>query len=189
MMDKKRTMARVTVEQLPLVSSRNCPWHKRYKDGKVFTADEILPGGVCPWLYNSIYPYFLGLYYGAKFSWNEEGDCNACCPAAEGVDVLIRKRPNDGTFDPRISPDMEYVIYAEVVKVHGDCPYGHEVGQRILFPTCMVEYFMCPAAFHNLFPLMQLEPPPCLDPGKLRCPDWNDVIFFKLPPRSGGTWR
>jgi uncharacterized repeat protein (TIGR04076 family) len=178
---KQMDTTNLAIEQRPLSTSKKCPWHRKYKAGKTFLFDEIFPHRICPWLYNSVYPYFLGLYYGARFSWNEDGDCNVCCPAAKGVDVIVRLRPNDGSFDSRISPSMKFVIYAEVVAVLGDCPFGHVMGQRILFPTCMVEHFMCPAAFHNVFPLMQLDPPSCIDLGNLRCPDWNDVIFFKLP--------
>jgi uncharacterized repeat protein (TIGR04076 family) len=171
----------LTIQQRPFCGPKNCPWHRRYKEGKAFAFDEIFPHDVCPWLYNAIYPYFLGLYYGARFSYNEDGDCNVCCPAANGVDVIVRLRPNDGSFDSRISSSMKFVIFAEIVKVLGDCPFGHKVGQRVPFPTCMVEHFLCPAAFHNVFPFMCLEPPSCIDLNNLRCPDWNDVIFFALP--------
>ncbi len=163
---------------------RKCPWHRLHKRGRLFGIDEVVPQGGCPWLYNSVYPYFLGLLYGARFGWNEKGDCNACCPAASGVDVIVRKRDNDGSFDSRIPADMKYVIFAEVVAVHRPCPYGHVVGERIPFPTCMVRYFLCPAAFHNAFPLMRLKPPPCIDLAEVRCPDWNDVITFDLRGRK-----
>ncbi len=133
---------------------------------------------MCPWLYNTVYPYMLGLLYGAQFSWNAQGDCNVCCPAAEGVEVIVRRRDNDGTFDPRIDSSMVFVIFAEIIKVRGKCPCGHEVGQRIPFPTCMVKHFMCPAAFHNIFPLLRLAPPSCISMDRLRCPDWDDDIFF-----------
>ena len=152
-----------------------CAYHPS-KDGKIYAAEEILPQGVCPWLYNSVYPYFLGMIYGARYDFNEDGDCDVCCPAAEGVDTLVKKRPNDGSFDDRIDPSMEFVIFAEIVRVRGECPHGHTVGQRIPFPTCMKEHYMCPASFHNVFPLMDLELPPCIDKNNLRCPDWDNVI-------------
>lgn len=181
---KKKNPLNVIVEQLPISDHKNCCWHGRYKEGQEFSNDQILPEDACPWLYHTVYPYFLGLYYGARFDWNEHGDCNVCCPAANGVDVLVKIRDNDGTFDPRISSKMKYVIFAEIIKV-GDCPLGHKVGQRIVFPTSMVQHYMCPAAFHNIFPLMKLKPPSCIDLDNLRCPDWNDVVSFKLP--SEGT--
>lgn len=176
----KDVVASLNIEQLP--GDYDCQWHT--KAGKVFMFEEILPNGICPWLYNSIYPYFLGLLYGAKFSWNDQGDCNVCCPAIEGVDTLVCRRPNDGSFDERISEKMVFVIFAEVVKVHGACPRGHGVGQTFVFPTCMPEHYMCPAAFHNLFPLIELELPSCLDRKRLRCPDWNNVITLSAEALS-----
>lgn len=156
-----------------------CPYH-RNQEGKIYSADEILPQGICPWLYNSVYPYLLGLLYGARFEYNAEGDCNVCCPAAKGVDTLIRLRPNDGSFDPRVGKNMNFVIFAEVVKVHGECSYGHVEGQKFIFPTCMKEHYLCPAAFHNAFPLMSLTPPSCIDKNNLRCPDWANVIPLRV---------
>ncbi len=168
------------INQNPLDAPKNCPWHRKYQQGKIFKFDDIFPHSVCPWLYYAIYPYFLGLYYGARFSWNESGDCNVCCPAKRGVNVIVRKRDNDGTFDTRISADMMYVIFAEITDVIDTCPFGHTKGQRIPFPTCMVEHYMCPAALHNLFPLLSLHPPSCIDINAVRCPDWNDDIFFDI---------
>jgi uncharacterized repeat protein (TIGR04076 family) len=165
------------IEQLPC--DKTCPYHLD-KKGKVYHIEEILPYKVCPWLYNSVYPYFLGLLYGARFKSNAEGDCNVCCPAANGVDTIVKLRPNDGSFDPRISKEMKFVIFAEVVKVHGDCPSGHKVGQRIPFPTCMKGRYMCPAAFHNVFSLMTLDLPPCIDRDNLRCPDWANPIPLRV---------
>lgn len=162
-------------------SNKTCGYHAN-KEGKVYGQDSILPQGICPWLYHSVYPYLLGLLYGAKFDWNEYGDCNVCCPALEGVDTIVRRRDNDGSFDSRISPDMKFVIFAEVVAVRGHCPYGHKVGQRFPFPTCMKEYYLCPAAFNNVFPLMEMEPPSCINRSCIRCPDWLDrnVIKFDI---------
>jgi uncharacterized repeat protein (TIGR04076 family) len=177
---KKPSPLKFTIKQLRLSGERKCPWHRRYKKGKIFFFQEIFPQGICPWLYNSVYPYFLGLFYGARFSWNKQGDCNVCCPAAKGVDVIVRLRPNDGTFDPRISSSMKFVIFAEVISLSGECPYRHKVGQKIPFPTSMAEHFLCPAAFHNIFPLMQVKPPACIEINKLRCPDWNDVIYLGI---------
>lgn len=158
--------------QHPIRGDAKCSWHGQ--EGRTFSDEEMLPQGVCPWLYNIIYPYFLGLYYGADFG----GSCNVCCPALKGVDVVIKKEANDGHFDNRISSAMSYVIFAEIVKV-GDCHYCHTVGERIIFPTCMPEHFMCPAAFHSIFLVMRLGLPPCIDKNNLRCPDWDNVITFE----------
>lgn len=161
------------IKRLP--SKNTCVYHLNRK-GKIFVDEEILPHRICPWLYNSVYPYFLGLLYGARFDFNEEGDCNVCCPSAHGVDTIVKLRSNDGSFDSRIDKDIKFVIFAEIIKVNGDCPYGHREGQKIPFPTCMKKYFMCPAAFHNVFPIMTLDTPSCINKNNLRCPDWANVV-------------
>lgn len=166
------------IQQLP-VTIKTCKWHQE-KDGQVFDAHNTLPGGACPWLYHSLYPYFLGMLYGARYDYNEMGDCQVCCPAANGVNTIVRKRDNDGSFDSRISSEMRYVIFAEVVGVKGDCPAGHKVGDRIIFPTCMPEYFMCPAGFNNVFPFLKLKLPSCINKKRLRCPDWEVEISYSL---------
>jgi len=156
----------------------HCQWHG--PGAETMDEQRLFPGGCCPWLYHSLYPYFLGILYGAKFDYNEQGDCHVGCPAAKGIDAVVMKRANDGTFDPRIGPDMGFVIFAEVVGRHGDCPYGNEVGQRIIFPTSMSHHYSCPAAFNNLFPLLGLEPPSCIDRSRMRCPDWDNPIEFSV---------
>lgn len=175
----------ISIYQSQFQGTRQCPWHRRHPAGKTFTQDEILPNGCCPWLYHTLYPYFLGLQYGARFTYNAEGDCNVGCPAARGVDLIVRKRPYENGLDPRIT-DHRPVIFADVVAIHGSCPYGHVVGQRILYPLCMNEYYLCPAAFHDAFPLMRLDPPPCIDRREVRCPDWAEEIRYDI---TGGENR
>jgi uncharacterized repeat protein (TIGR04076 family) len=128
----------------------------------------------------------LGLLYGAHFQFTPEGDCNVCCPAVDGVDVIVRKRPNDGSFDKRIPSIICFIIFAEVVKAHSGCSYGHKAGQRFVFPTCMKSHFMCPAAFNNIFPLLLKDPPACIDRARVRCPDWATPILFKAPEEKHG---
>ena len=171
---------KLTIVQNPLPEEKRCLWHKDHLDGRSYSEEELFPNRVCPFLYHSIYPYFLGLHFGAKFSWNELGDANTNCPAAKGVDVIVKKRPNDGSFDPRIPSSMQHVIHAEVYDVHGECPYGHKRGDIIVFPTCMKQYYLCPAGINNVFPFLKLDVPSCIDPSNLRCPDFNDVITYAL---------
>jgi uncharacterized repeat protein (TIGR04076 family) len=169
----------ISIKQLPLAGETKCPWHNDHPQGKEFCAAEIFPGNCCPWLYHAIYPYGLGLLYGAKFHWNEHGDCQMCCPAVGGVDLVVQKRPNDGSFDPRIPATMAFVIFAEVVKV-GACPHGHKAGDRIVFPTCLMKHYLCPAGFHASFPLLRLPPPACINPAEIRCPDWAETIRYDV---------
>jgi hypothetical protein len=173
------TSGDLNIKQNPLPEPRECPWHKRYTTGKVFSGGEIFPSDCCPWLYNILYSYFLGLQYGAAFAYNEQGDCHVGCPAKTGVDTVVRKRPYEDGLDPRIT-DKRPVIYADVVAVHGNCHYKHKVGQRILYPLCMNSYYMCPAGFHSIFPLLQLTPPSCIDLKEIRCPDWADTVTYDI---------
>lgn len=162
-----------------LQGDHGCDYHP-LADSTLYGPEEILPAGICPWLYFAIYPYCLGLLYGARFTFNEAGDSDACCPAAEGVDVIVRRRQGTGPFDPGIAADMKFVVFAEITKVHDFCPSGHSEGDRFIFPSCLKEKFACPAVFHAAFPLLETEPPSCIDSRRFRCPDTKQPIHFKL---------
>jgi len=121
----------VCVKQL--AGETKCPWHKAHKTtGKVYCEHEIFTSNVCPIMYHTLYPYFLGALYGAKYTYNEQGDCHVCCPAENGVDVLIKVRSNDGKFESGVPSDWRDVIHAEVVRVNGKCDYNHKVGDRFV---------------------------------------------------------
>ena len=166
------------IRQLP--GETNCPWHKKnVETGKDYQEPEIF-GGICPIMWHTLYPYFLGALYGARYTYNEHGDCHVCCPAEKGVDVLVKVRANDGGFPPEVPAEWRDVIFAEVVKVNGVCDYDHRVGERFVFPTCMKEHFVCPAGVHNLFPFLQLAIPKCINYEKLRCTDWLENIYYAI---------
>lgn len=168
------------VTQLP--GCTECRWHQAHQEtGKVYTQEEIFPQGLCPILAHTLYPYFLGAVFGAKYTYNEQGDCHVCCPAEKGVDLLVKVRPNDGHFPDWVPGDWRDVIHAEVVAVHGSCDYGHKVGDRLVFPTCAKTRYACPAGIHNLFPFLKVERPSCINPRRLRCPDWMENIYYALP--------
>lgn len=170
------------VKHLP--GETECVWHREHKQtGKEYSAINILPSKVCPIMYHTLYPYFLGALFGAKYAYNDEGDCQVCCPAEKGVDVLVRVRPNDGKFEAGVDADWRDVIHAEVMAVHGHCDYGHKVGDRIVFPTTrsMRTQYMCPAGFNNIFPFLKIETPSCINPRRLRCPDWEENIYYAIP--------
>jgi len=169
----------LSFRQLP--GKTECPWHKEHQEsGKVYGESEIFGNRVCPILWHTLYPYFLGMLYGAKFTYNQEGDCHVCCPAEKGVDVLVRKRSNDGRFEKDVPLDWRDVIHAEVVKVNGLCDYGHKVGDRLVFPTCMKRKYACPAGVNNLFPFLNIRTPQCINPRKIRCTDWQENIFYSI---------
>ncbi len=169
----------ISIKQLP--GKTACPWHKEHQEsGKLYKADEIFTSHVCPIMFHTLYPYFLGALFGAKYAYNEQGDCQVCCPAEKGVDVLVKVRPNDGKFEEGVPGDWRDVIHAEVVKVNGPCDYNHKVGDRFVFPTCMKTKFACPAGVYNLFPFLNIETPKCINPNRLRCPDWLENIYYSL---------
>jgi hypothetical protein len=144
----------------------NCSWNN--KGGSVF-------GGHCPILIHTLYPYFLGLVFGAKYS--ENGDVKVCCPAEFGVDTLVRISPHDGKFPLWVPSDWRDIIHAEVVAVHGYCEVGYRVGDRIVFPTCSKSRYRCPALTNNVSPFADIRIPPCINLKHLRCPDWAENIY------------
>jgi len=169
------------IKILQLPGKTSCPWHRANQDkGKTYTSGEIFPNNICPIMYHTLYPYFLGALYGAKYSYNEHGDCHVCCPAETGVDVLVKVRPNDGKFGKEVPVDWRNIIYAEVVKLNGKCDYHHKVGDRFVFPNCMKTKFACPSGVNNLFPFLKLAIPKCINPKRIRCTDWQENIYYSL---------
>jgi len=163
--------------------STHCAYHFTHQwDGHVFTDAEIFTGDVCPILWHTLYPYFLGALFGARYKYNRRGDCQVCCPAEFGIDVLVKVRPNDGKFPAEVQSNWRNVIYAEVVKVNGVCDYGHIVGQRFVFPTCkaMIRRYACPAGIYNLFPFLKIARLKCINMARLRCPDWEENVYYSL---------
>lgn len=160
-------------------NTADCPYHPKGVS-KEFRGEQIYPYGICPWLYYSVYPYMLGLLYGANFKYNKMGDAWAMCPAKDGCRTIIRKRKHPGNFkDPRISLDNYFVIYAEVISV-GACPAKHKVGQKFIFPTCMQKHYACPAAWYQAFPFMNNPVYKCLNRNAIRCPDWKCDVTLKI---------
>jgi len=178
-MDEFSMKKTICIKQLP--SETKCPWHKDSKEtGRVYRDNEIFTSHVCPIMFHTLYPYFLGALFGAKYGYNDKGDCQVCCPAERGVDVVVRVRPNDGKFESGVPSDWRDVIHAEVVKVNGVCDYGHKVGDRFVFPTCMKTKYACPAGVHNMFPFLKLDMPKCINLKRLRCPDWLENIYYSI---------
>ena len=55
-----------------LPGETECKWHKSHsQEGHVYTADEIFPGNFCPIMYHTLYPYFLGALFGAKYGYRK----------------------------------------------------------------------------------------------------------------------
>ncbi len=99
------------IKQLPC--NAKCGWC--HKEGKEYSTNEIFPQDICPYLYHSIYPYFLGLLYNADMQ-----DIWVCCPAEKGIDVLIRKTE---LHEFSFVNQGWWTIYAEIVN-EPECPHG-----------------------------------------------------------------
>src|SRR4030066_2046587 len=125
----------ILIKYLP--GKTECKWHKKHsKKGHLYTVDEIFASKICPIMFHTLYPYFLGAIFGAKYRYNDEGDCQVCCPAEKGVDVLVKVRPNNGSYGDDVTNDWRNVFHAEVIKVNGHCDFGHQVGDILIFPIC-----------------------------------------------------
>jgi hypothetical protein len=150
-----------------------CPW--------TYKGEMPFPVTTCPILWHTLYPYFLGFVFGAKYS--ESGDCNVGCPAPKGIDLVVKKRPYEETplYDERmidIPENWRDVIHAEVVKVNGPCDYNHKVGDLVLFPTYAKDKYVCPARVYNRFLYYPMGTFKCIGMNrKLRCPDWKENII------------
>ena len=170
----------IKIKHLP--GETNCPWHKDCKNtGRLYEHHEVFTSNVCPIMWHTLYPYFLGMVFGAKYTYNEQGDCHVCCPAEFGVDVLVKKRPYDDSFKEQgVREDWRDLIHAEVMKVNGACDYHHEVGDKFVFPTCFMTKAPCPAGVFNAFPFLNIEVPKCINKDRLRCPDWLENVYYKL---------
>jgi hypothetical protein len=148
-----------------------CPWNNK---------TGFMIGQVCPILWHTLYPYFLGFVFGAKYNYNKEGDIHVGCPAEHGIDTLVKMRPNDSTFRFQVPTEWRDVIYAEVVKVNGVCDCDYRVGSRIVFPTCKKEVYKCPAGTYNVFPFLKFDVPKCINFKRLRCPDWAETVYYEV---------
>jgi hypothetical protein len=146
----------------------SCQWNNK---GEVF-------GAHCPFLWHTLYPYFLGLVFGAKYG--EAGEIKVCCPAEFGVDTIVKMSPNDGSFSDLVPTNWRDVIYAEIIKTNGICDWGYEAGELILFPTYDKAHYRCPAIIHNMFPFMSFGIPQCINSKRIKCPDWAEEVYFEL---------
>ncbi len=164
-----------------LSGETECKWHKKHsQEGHVYSADEIFPSTFCPIMFHTLYPYFLGAIFGAKYGYNDEGDCHVCCPAEKSVNVLVKVRPNDGSYGNDVADDRQKVFFAEVVKVNGPCDFGYKAGNILIFPICNIKQFACPAGINNIFPFLNIKKPKCINLKRLRCPDWLENIYYSL---------
>jgi hypothetical protein len=148
-----------------------CPWN----NSGIRTPDDD-----CPYLWHTLYPYFLGFVFGAKFSPN--GPATVGCPAEEGIDLVVSVKPWDEYLPAWVPRDWRDVIQAEVIRVNGLCCFGYKAKDRILFPTYAKGRYACPAGMYATMPLAfdRLPKLSCLNKKRVRCPDWKENIYFSL---------
>jgi len=172
-------MSRSIVNFLP--AKTDCKWHNQYEDsGYSYSLEEMIPEGFCPIMFHTLYPYFLGAIFGAKYTYNEQGDCHVCCPAKHSVDVLVKVRDNDGSFGEDVVAGWRNVFFAEVVKVNGPCDFEYCVGDKLIFPISNRKRYMCSASVNSMFPFLNIDIPNCIDLDKIRCPDWKESVYYSL---------
>lgn len=147
-----------------------CRAHKE-RQGKVYSEHNILPDGICPVLFHSLYPYFLGMTDHVK-QWDYvDGTDLIACPALNGVRCVVHRVPH---------PTKKYEIVARVVEV-GSCPNRHKERDSFTFTNTRKDDFMCAAGWFNMALFLKLPEyikECCAD--KFRCPDWNGSIEFKV---------
>lgn len=159
------------MKQLNCQERHVCRAHQEKTLGKCFSESEILPDGICPVLYHSLYPYFMALHFNAKLDYTAGGADLIHCPASEeGVQCLVWREPNAET---------KWQVKARVVHSQ-KCPNNHYVSQEFVFPDTRKDSYLCPAGWFNAFPFLPLPDyvKQCCKPEKLRCPDWNGHIYF-----------
>ena len=47
-----------------------------------------------------------------------------------------------------------------------------------------MKLYMCPAGFNNLFPFLKIDIPSCIDFNQVRCPDWQENIYYRIDEDS-----
>ena len=68
----------MSIEIIDIQGTGSCNFG--HKVGQKFDIPEDR-GKICSAAYNSLYPYLVGLTYGAEFPWEEDkNSCTICCP-------------------------------------------------------------------------------------------------------------
>lgn len=126
-------------------SCGSCPGKKGGGPGDkgCLSIEDVVPGGLCPFAYFSIIPYWLSFQQGTWFRWRENKDDVVCqCPKSGGPIFLVRKTKQNG----------ENAVYAEIEN-EGACPLNYKKGQ-----TFRIENEnLCPALFPSLFSGMERD--------------------------------
>jgi uncharacterized repeat protein (TIGR04076 family) len=69
------------------------PCHFGTEPGTVWNTSEGLPGKMCPFAYNSFFPFIVALQTGGTFPWQEDPDViRVCCPDPEVGNIFELRR-------------------------------------------------------------------------------------------------
>lgn len=86
-------------------------------------------------------------------------------------------------FFPIDKVHLEHDVSMKVVKVEGDCPHGHKVGNKYFLNTQDTEV-LCPASFNSLYPFIRLLYNDTKVPWEkerntalVHCPDHEGIIY------------
>lgn len=155
-----------------LSCSEKCRAHPYSKIGKDYDEAELFPDGICPRLYFTLYPYFLGIENGA---WSESKEIWAACSAPRGCDCWVRK--GNGKE-----------VHA-VVECANGCP-RHKKGDKFIFMNTRRDHFMCAALVHEAYPYIwpDLNIPQCGSKNIVFCPDWKNPIAVELKRPAKMWW-
>ena len=71
------------------------PCHAGHKIGEEWEFDYGAPAGLCPFAFNSLFPFAVALKTGGTFPWQDDPDLiTAACPDPEVHNVFeIRRKP------------------------------------------------------------------------------------------------
>ncbi len=111
-----------------------------FRDGDILNASDLIPDGMCAFLYQSCLPYLLTLVGNGWLKWSlDKNSVDTQCCCSGGVQVAVRKVNSAG----------QLTVRAQVVSAGPAC-LKHKVGaQFILYPWGKNS---CPHLFHSLFP-------------------------------------
>lgn len=139
---------------------------------------EIVPGGMCLYLFNAVYPYYLTLTSGGWFKW-----------VPPGGGVVMQCPSPVGCVTTSVSPTPDRCgVVARIVGVKGDCPRGHKVGDAIEVSPRTASF--CLKALGGLVPFLLVRAKggefPWAESGDVvRCAGCDNAFRVE----SGGTAR
>jgi len=116
-----------------------------YKEGDIIDAAELMPGGMCPLAFYTVYPYILTLVGGGSFEWVRKGEfVRVQCPKNDGIIMEVELKEKGDVSEGRVE-----------VRVHDileNCPKGHSRGDKFIFEMDSEKSGMCMALISGMIP-------------------------------------